>query len=284
MQDHCKAQLVNVNHWQGHSEQSEAICARNQYVSKITLTLSAKRLKHHLNSLVCMKRTLYIPLIVLPFLFLAQSCATVKNVWENITDLPELIRPDEKQPLGYPGVDVFTNESAEENSRSITGFSGIVRHTIYGSEKWEDPLGIQVGVIYPFYSINHFLDLRGEVNFTMQGAKWIESDTKGRTNLIYINTPIVLRYQTDFGLFAEGGLQTGFLISARKYEGTVDNYMVNMRKIDLSIPIGIGFEFKNNFGVGLRMITGLTDISRYSASNDRNLVLALRGTYTFRMK
>ncbi len=231
-----------------------------------------------------MKRSQYILLPALIIVFIGQSCATVKNVWEKILEVPELLQPEKKAPLGYPGIDVFSGESDEENARSVSLLSGVVRHTIYGSEKWEDPIGIQAGIIYPFYRISNELDLRVEANFTMQGAKWVEEDTRGSTNLVYINIPFVLRYKTNFGLVAEGGLQPGFLISAKKYEGTVDHQMINMRKIDLSLPLGIGYEFKNNFGIGLRVITGLTDITKYSSGNDRNFVLALRGTYTFRMK
>lgn len=187
---------------------------------------------------------------------------------------PGMLRADNKSSPGYP----------EENTVPVTGFLGIAKHTIYGSEKWEDPVGIQAGVIYPCYRINDFIDLRIEANISMQGAKWEESGIRGRTNLLYINTPVVARYQTDFGLYAEGGLQSGFLIYARKYEGTVENYMKNLRLLDFSIPVGIGYEFKNNFGIALRIISGFTDITRYSSAYDRNFVMALRGTYIFRLK
>lgn len=213
-----------------------------------------------------------------------QSCATVKNIRENMGKLPGILLTDKKSSSGYQGTDVFSDDYSKENTRSVTGFSGIVKHTICGNEKWEDPVGIQAGIIYPFYRINEFVDLRVEANISMQGAKWEESDIRGRTNLLYINIPVVARYQTDFGLYAEGGLQSGFLISARKYEGTVENYMKNMRLLDLGIPLGIGYEFRNNFGIGIRIITGFTDISRYSSSYDRNFVMALRGTYTFSFK
>lgn len=217
-------------------------------------------------------------------LFPGQSCVTIKNIWEDINELPQRIHNDQEQYVGYPGVNVFEEEVPEDDSKSITGFFGIVRSNIYGSDKWEDPSGMQAGIIYPFYSINNFFDLRAEANFSMQGAKWEEADIKGRTNLVYFNVPLVVRYKTNFGLFADAGIQPGFLISARKYEGTVDNYMVNMRKFDFAFPVGIGYEFKSNFGIGLRVIPGITDITRYAVNKDRNFVIALRGTYTFKLE
>ncbi|NLA48418.1 MAG: PorT family protein [Bacteroidales bacterium] len=221
-----------------------------------------------------MKRNSFLFLISLLILCSGQSCVTVKNIRENIDKFPGILRAGNKSSSGDP----------QENTGSVTGFSGIVKHTIYGSEKWEDPVGVQAGIIYPFYRINEFIDLRIEVNISMQGAKWEESGIRGRTNLLYINTPVVARYKTDFGLYAEGGLQSGFLISARKYEGTVENYMKNMRLPDLGIPVGIGYEFRNNFGIDIRIITGFTDITRYSPAYDRNFVMALRGTYIFSFK
>ena len=217
-------------------------------------------------------------------MLIGQSCATIKSVWSDVKELPGKFHQNDQYEVGYPGANTIMVQDTLNNNKGITGVVAITKHTVYGSDKWHDPVSLQAGIIYPFYRFNDFLDLRVEANVSMQGAKWEEDDTKGRTNLVYINTPVVARYQSDFGFFAEAGIQPGFLISAKKYEGTVDNIMVNMRKLDLSFPIGLGYEFKSNFGVGLRVIPGLSDITRYSTSKDRNFVIALRGTYNFRMK
>ncbi len=63
-----------------------------------------------------------------------------------------------------------------------------------------------------------------------------------------------------------------------------DDYMDHMNRFDLSIPLGFGYEFMNNFGVGLRVIPGINDISKDADEKDSNFVVALRGTYTFRKK
>ncbi len=225
-------------------------------------------LKHHFQFCFSMKHNSFLFFISLLLLFSGGSCATLKNIGERIAKHPEKSAADK-------------NESPEKYSGSITGFLGFAKHTICGSDKWEDPAGVQAGVVYPFYRINDFIDLRVEANMSMQGAKWEESDIRGRTNLLYINTPVMARYRTDFGLYAEAGLQSGFLISAREYKGTVENYKKNIRSMDLGIPIGIGYEFRNNFGIGIRIIPGFTDITRYSSAYDRNFVMALRGTYIF---
>lgn len=230
-----------------------------------------------------MKRKRYLLILLLLSLFFTQSCSSIKKVWESITmERPKHSADKRQGEIGYPGVKTTTEQTSEENSSGITGFAGILKSTITGDEKWEDPIGMQAGVIYPFYKINEYMTLRAEGNISMQGAKWEEDDIKGRTNLLYINAPVVFRYQTVLGIYGEAGLQPGFLISARKYEGTIDNYMTRMRKFDFSVPIGIGYEFRSNFGVGLRLIPGISDITRYAVDKDRNFVMTLRGTYTFR--
>jgi hypothetical protein len=159
---------------------------------------------------------------------------------------------------------------------------GIQKSSITGSDSWKDPIGMQVGIIVPFLDISEALSLRAEASLSMQGAKWEGDGYDGRTNLLYINVPVVVRYQLPGGFFGEAGLQPGLLVSARdKYDDYTDSYMDYMNKFDLSIPVGIGYEFGNNIGVGLRVIPGITDITEDSDDKDHNLVFALRVTYTF---
>jgi hypothetical protein len=54
--------------------------------------------------------------------------------------------------------------------------------------------------------------------------------------------------------------------------------------MDLSLPLGIGYQFKNNFGIGLRVIPGLNDVSKDEDEKDSNFVIALRASYTLRKR
>jgi len=162
---------------------------------------------------------------------------------------------------------------------------GITKTSITGDESWKDPIGFQAGVMYPVYSINEMISIRAEANLALQGARWEEFDLKGRTNLLYINVPLVVRYLSENGFFAEAGIQPGFLLSARdKYEDVIDNYIDYMNRFDFSIPLGVGYQFENNFSASFRVIPGINDILKESDFTGRNLVFALRGTYTFHLK
>lgn len=159
---------------------------------------------------------------------------------------------------------------------------GAQKASIFGGESWKDPIGTQIGANLPVLKINKSVSLRVEANISMQGAKWEEFALKGRTNLLYFNAPLVVRYQIESGFFGEAGLQPGFLLRAKdKYEGTTDDYMDHMNRFDLSIPLEVGYMFKNSVGVGLRVIPGLNDITKDEEEKDRNFVVALRGIYTF---
>lgn len=170
---------------------------------------------------------------------------------------------------------------------------GVLNSSIVGeSESWKNSFGAQGGVTFNVLdNFNKPISARAEVNVSMQGAKyeddWGEGPVEGVTRLVYLNFPLVARYQLENGFFGEAGIQPGFLLSAKdKVNGETYDYKDWVNKFDLSIPIGVGYEFKNNFGVGLRVIPGITNINAGEGdiSKDRNFVVALRGTYTFKKK
>jgi hypothetical protein len=147
------------------------------------------------------------------------------------------------------------------------------------------PVKFQGGVIVPVVKINGKLSIRFEANLSMQGSKWDDSGQKGKTDVLYINAPLVVRYRDISGFFGEAGIQPGYLLRAKAKVGgeTFDSYN-DLKKFDIAIPVGIGYEFKNNIGIGLRVIPGLLTVSKTETGTDHNLVIALRGTYTFKEK
>ena len=173
--------------------------------------------------------------------------------------------------------------------------AGVSKSSIVGeSESWKDPVGAMGGVILTFAKIaDESIWFRAELNLSMQGAKWEEDYgmgvVSGRVNLLYLNIPIVARYQLKGGFYGELGIQPGFLLSAKdKYEGITDDYKDYVNTFDFGIPIGAGYEFKNNLGVGLRVVPGITNINKdpdgESTAKDRSLVASLRVTYAFKKK
>ncbi|MFN8239417.1 MAG: porin family protein [Bacteroidales bacterium] len=175
---------------------------------------------------------------------------------------------------------------AQEHAITWSVVAGLSKSSIVGeSESWKDPLGGQIGVYASLSNFSESMSLKLEANLSMQGAKWEENIdgyiSKGRTNLLYLNMPLVVRYRHSKGYFAEVGLQPGFLLAAKdKYDGGSDNYMDFMKKFDFSVPVGIGYEFRKKYAVGIRVIPGLTNVNSDGSAKDRNFVAALRFAYT----
>ena len=186
---------------------------------------------------------------------------------------------------------ILISSSLNGQSKAIT-FSvvaGLSKSSIVGeSESWKDPLGGQAGVIVSLTNFSESLSLKAEANISMQGAKWeemINGLVEGRTNLLYLNVPVVLRYRFKNGVFAEAGIQPGLLLMAKdKYNGITEDYKDYVNTFDLGIPAGIGYEFKKRYAIGLRVIQGITNINSQDAAKDYNFVVALRFIYTFEPK
>ena len=169
---------------------------------------------------------------------------------------------------------------------------GPVHSRIVGeSDSWSGAFGMQGGVSahIPFNCKLPITAWAG-VNVTMQGATWEDSwdgeTYEGTTRLWYLNIPLTGRYQFENGIYAEAGIQPGFLLSAKdNYDGESADWKEYVNTFDLGIPLGIGYDFENNFGLNLRVVPGILNINEGDYDvKDRNLVVSLTGIYTFPKK
>lgn len=168
-----------------------------------------------------------------------------------------------------------------------------VHSRIYGSaDSWTGAFGLQGGAEAQLpFNWDFPLTTWAGLNVSMQGAGWEddwgEGMVEGKTRIWYLNFPLLARYPFGNGFYGEAGLQPGVRLSAKdKYDGESYSVNDNIKPFDLGIPLGVGYDFPNNFGLGLRVTPGVMNISRgdWSDFTDRNFVVALRGTYTFKGK
>ena len=171
--------------------------------------------------------------------------------------------------------------------------AGVHSRIVGDSDSWTGAFGFQGGVEahIPFNSSIPLTAWAG-TNISMQGASW-EDDwgeglIEGTTRLWYLNFPLTARYQFGQNFYGEIGLQPGFLLSAKdNYSGVSDDWKEWIKTFDLGIPLGVGYDFPNSFGVGLRVTPGVLNINDGGYEDeykDHNFVVALRGTYTFQGK
>lgn len=151
-------------------------------------------------------------------------------------------------------------------------------------------LGGQVGIELPVAPFSKNTGLRMGGNYSMQGGKYGSSDyvpgggssTTSRTSrLNYINFPLMVRHQKELdGFYAEAGLQPGILVSAKDKGTTTMDIKDELKKFDVGVPVGVGYQFKNNFGVGLRVTPGLINVNKDTQYKNRNMVASFRASYS----
>lgn len=159
----------------------------------------------------------------------------------------------------------------EEGDITIQPRVGLSYSNITDGDKWK--LNIAYGVEFEYYLAEQF-SLAGGVLFTNQGCKYdVYSDDNKVTdetiklNLYYGTLPITANYYILPGLALKAGIQPAFRVKANVVQGSekldFDKMVaafygndVKMNKFDLSIPVGLSYEFKGitldaryNFGL-----------------------------------
>ena len=178
---------------------------------------------------------------------------------------------------------------------------------INGGESWSGTLGMQIGVETQVYKWNENSSIYTGLLLSLQGASYEETYSsdhymlksgmsedswKGKVSLAYISIPILFNYLTNSGVYLEGGVQPGFLISAKdKPDGASGyDYKEYIKAFDLGIPVGAGFWINGKLSVGARAVFGLPNINTegtemYSSDDtDRNFLLLGVIRYKFNKK
>jgi len=125
--------------------------------------------------------------------------------------------------------------------------------------------------------------LQPEVVYSGQGTKVTSPDESGTYNLGFINVPVLLKYKTASGFFAELGPQLGFLLSAKaKSGGTSVDVKDSFKSTDFSGVLGIGYMSPLNIGADVRYNLGLTNLAKSSGDGSaKNGVIQIGVFYLF---
>lgn len=140
-------------------------------------------------------------------------------------------------------------------------------------------VGGQLGFGTNIYSFSKSFNINAGIVGSFQGAKYsgysystptdtgayypTSSGGSEKLKLFYLGIPIIARYKFGSGFYAEAGLQPSFLLSAKyKSEESSTDYKDNMNTFDLGIPIGVGYYFSQHLSAGIRIIPGVTNISK----------------------
>ena len=150
-------------------------------------------------------------------------------------------------------------------SFTIQPMIGIAAGTLSGTySDWEisskDPrAGLAIGAEAEYYTKTSWLSLSAGVMYAQQG--W-ETKAGGKTftqKLDYINIPVLVNFYVAKGFALKIGLQPGFLVSADNKDA--------FESFNLSMPIGLSYEFKNGITLDLRGTPALTAVNKNSNSD-----------------
>lgn len=127
------------------------------------------------------------------------------------------------------------------------------------------------------YAVTEQLGLVAGIHYDRQGAKTDHNYFK--VYMDYVNIPLLMQYYPieDVGLALKVGAQIGLLShKSITFDGTTygDNPEMSnaFNKVDLSIPLGISFEYAK-FVLDARYNWGLTNVMKDDAENSKNSVL-----------
>lgn len=141
--------------------------------------------------------------------------------------------------------------------------SGLTK-TSYAKSRARMNFGLHGG-----YKINDVIGVQLEALYSLQGASSHNSNVK--TSLNYLKVPILAKIYLIGGLNVEAGIGFNWLLYAAEKGVTSagEEYTINIydrsRIFDFTIPVGLNYQFKRLFDIGVRY-----DISTVRASDDSN--------------
>lgn len=74
----------------------------------------------------------------------------------------------------------------------------------------------------------------------------------------YLNIPVLAKYYITDAFSVEAGPQIGFLLSAKSRGEDIKDLF---KSTDYGLNLGIGYDFTENFALGVRYTIGLSDIA-----------------------
>jgi opacity protein-like surface antigen len=122
--------------------------------------------------------------------------------------------------------------------------------------------------------------------YSGQGAHVELSGIKGEYSSQYLNFPIMLKYVSPIHLYAEAGIQVGFLLGSRLTEDgfPTANIKSQTNSSGYSWTFGVGCNLPKNFGLDIRYNLAITetpnnDSNAYNDASIKNNVFQVGITY-----
>ena len=125
-------------------------------------------------------------------------------------------------------------------------------------------IGFNAGVLAHIHGSNAQWGFQPELYYSAEGAK-SKANSDVKTNLDYLNLPVLIQYMFDNGFRIEAGPQVGFLLNAKAKTGsTTTDIKDNLKGTSFAIPVGVGYLTSTGLGFDARYNFGISDLSKNS--------------------
>lgn len=149
-------------------------------------------------------------------------------------------------------------------------------------------VGLAAGLEAEYYASDIVSVSLGAI-YSMQGCKAKDEYVKRTLKLDYINVPILANVYVVPGLAVKLGIQPGFCINKKidvetstGKEASGELTKDDVKGFDLSIPVGISYEFAN-FQLDARYNFGLTKAINVEKDSPKNSVIQVTLGYKFQL-
>src|SRR5690606_13074040 len=111
-----------------------------------------------------------------------------------------------------------------------------------------------------------------ELLFSTQGTQDDEGDETVKTNLSYINIPILAKVYVTEGFNIHAGPYVGFLLGAKVKAGDFElDVKDGMKSLDFGLGFGAGYELESGLNFGARYNLGLANIAETEEGDDSKM-------------
>ena len=148
----------------------------------------------------------------------------------------------------------------------LKGGTNFATQKLNGISGVESITGYHIGG-FLYFKLPILFGIQVEGQYSTQGSEFQINQVINKNNLRYINIPILIR--NDFGPFNfHFGPQFGILTDAFSLKGVKNSIKDQFLGRDLSIVVGIAVILPANFGLSLRYVRGLRNISDNNLLNN----------------
>jgi len=153
--------------------------------------------------------------------------------------------------------------------------------------------GLSLGFNVNTLTLSEQTTIKAGLAYTMQGGAYESyqyepggkmGSYKAKVRFNYLQLPITVQQNVKERWYAEGGIQTGLLLSARDHHSSgTEKIKDTYKPLDFGLILGAGYKSPQKWGLGIQFNPGISNINRkngpYEKAKDRNSALALKLSY-----